>query len=214
MSINGANYILACDPGLSGQFCLLDVNTLEAKFFAMPTEKRAYSYRDKKADKKKRRVYKVIDRKALKELVNRLITPRITFCVIESQQAYPAKNGKQQGIASTARHLFSYGYLLCLLENTPVPVEQTRAASWKRKLGLCKKYKQGESLSQYQKKCLAWEAACTLYPELKGELTPKSYNFDKAESLLIAHYGLNFLGKKYGLRNDDVNYLANEPAFL
>jgi|ERR1700721_3386341 len=206
------SYIIGIDPGATGFFCRLNVNTFQTEFFPMPVEYRSYLYRDEKTGKKKERRYRVINTKELRKLVANLAQPNVLFFTIESQQAYPSKNGQQQGIASTARHLFSYGYLLCLLENTPVPVEQTRAASWKRKMGLCKKYKQGEPLTQYQKKCRAWEAACSLYPELKAELTPKSYNFDKAESLLMTHYGLNFLGKKYGLK-DNADCL-DEPAFL
>jgi hypothetical protein len=188
MSLRGAHYILACDPGLSGQFCLFDVNTLEAKFYPLPTKQAAYFYKDKTGAERKKK-YRVIDAEALTKLVNELAQPSVLFVVLEYQQCFPG-----QGAVSTARIIGIYNLLEGMFRMTRLSLEIVRPVVWKRALHLIKNNCKD---SRYQKKNKAWLLAIKLFPNLRPTLVPKTKCFDKSDSLLMCEYARRNILRKY-----------------
>lgn len=195
-----ARYIAAIDVGICGYVCLLDIDTFSAQFFPLPTT--TYLVRTKNKDldgltirRKKRR----IDEKELQRLINKLATPMTLCFVLEHQAAFP-----NQGHVSTAKLLYQYGLLRGLIMQTGIRLEVVRPAVWKRRLGLVTPRTKDDQpkppLTTYQKKCLAWERAIELFPQLREQLTPKSRSFDKAEALLLAYDEMQFRLGKYGVK--------------
>jgi hypothetical protein len=75
---------------------------------------------------------------------------------------------------------------------TPIRLECVKPRDWKRALALIGKRKDPK-LTQYQKKLRSWEKAAFLFPALLPQLKPKTSCFDKAEALLLAYYGAQFI---------------------
>ncbi len=211
MSLGGAHYVIGCDYGVSGYFCKIDIDDFSVEFSPLPSQWRSYLRKDKETGEKKKERYRIVERTKLQDLIRTLATPDVLFFAIEQQQSYPHRSEKKYGTASVGRHLLGYGVLIGLMMGTHVPIEEIKPQTWKAKLGLTAR---GEKLTRHAKKKRAWQLACNLFPELvASQLTPQSYNIDKAESLLISLYGLNFLAPKYGIKID-ADHLADEPAFL
>lgn len=125
----------------------------------------------------KRLVKRRIDARGLMELIRRFVPPgESAVALIEDVHMRPGNGG-----AATASLLHSRGVIEAVLELARLDVHAVQPSTWKRFYGLLGTEK-AASLVQ----------ARTLYPLAQGHLKLQKHH-NRAESLLIAHYGLRTL---------------------
>ena len=139
--------------------------------------------------KKVIRIYKRLDKQALWKLLHTLITPAVSLIVLELQSPHP-----KQGVASGSKISHLYGVLEGILLGFPTRVIEVRPPRWKKDLKLISNT--NKNATYYERKVRAWTLASRLFSEYLPLLLPKTSCFDKAESLLLAYWGVQFYIEK------------------
>lgn len=168
--------IIGIDPGCTGAFAALNIETRAVEFFDMPTFK-------VKSGKKNKTEY---DAQAIAVWLRKhqSLTEGSIHVVIEKQQAMPPSlHGRPQGNVSTGMVMYGYGILIGVLSATGVPFDKVAARSWKAKM--LKDLPDGKETSVLRAK--------QMFPHAADQLARKK-DHNRAEALLIAAYGERHLG--------------------
>lgn len=193
MSMSGAHYIVAVDPGVTGVACRMDLNSFAAEFFPLPSI--SYQRRVRRPDGTARELKcRRIDEAGLIKLVRTLAVPSTAMIVLEHQAPFPG----QQSVTSTGKLLYVYGLLRGAIMTMPIQLVCVKPRDWKKALALIGKRKDPK-LTQYAKKKKAYQRCVEIFPEMREQLVPMTSNFDKCESLLLCYYGAQFIAPGMGL---------------
>lgn len=119
------------------------------------------------------------DERALLEIVRKISRKEFppAGVVLEYQQAMPV-----QGVSSTFKLGLNYGIWLATLAAVDWPVRIVRPAEWKRNMGYPPKEK--KTTKEY-----SLTLARRLYPEAGKKYLIRKMDHNRAEALLLAHYG-------------------------
>lgn len=94
---------------------------------------------------------------------------------LEQAQVIGHKDGRHQGITSTANFLMGWGKIQGVLDTLEIPYKLVRPQEWKKRAGLLR-----------QPKDMSRTLAQQLYPDVS---LARKKDIGRAESLLIAHFG-------------------------
>lgn len=171
--------ILAVDVGVSGCITLLNINTLEAEFHAIPS----IQYGTATGGKRRR-----TDDYELLNLIGSIAGPQIVFAIVEYQQAF--FRGSR---SSTFAIGDCFGLIRGMILSHRMQLEMVKPRDWKAAMNLIK---EADDETQSQRKERSRQLALKLFPDIAPQLRRKM-DHDKAESLLIAEYARRHVLRKY-----------------
>jgi hypothetical protein len=116
--------IIAVDPGLSGAICVLDIDSLAADFYDLPTVQFISAIGRK---------YRRIDDEQLRSQIRMLAGPHVAFFIVEVQSGYGPIPGSTKFVLGDV-----FGLLRGLILSTNLSLETVKSQVWKRGFGLHK----------------------------------------------------------------------------
>lgn len=118
----------------------------------------------------------------LDTIIDMADSPQQIHVTIEKAQPMGAsKNGRTQGVQSTARYMEAYGMVIGSLAALNLPYTTITAAKWKKDMGVS------------ADKDLAMAEARRMFPDLGLRLLRKM-DHGRAEAALICYYGMKMRG--------------------
>ncbi len=125
----------------------------------------------------KRMVRRRLDARGLMQALREIVAPgEVGLAVLEDVHMRPGNGG-----AATASLMHSRGIVEAVVELARLDVRIVQPPTWKRHFGLLR-----------TDKAASRERACVLYPSAAAELR-RQRDHNRAEALLLAHYGLTLL---------------------
>jgi hypothetical protein len=163
-------YVVGVDVGVSGAICRLDIHSLKADFFDMPTGKSRTSTGG---------IYRRVDEDRLRHLIRDLAGLDTVLYLVEYQQAF----GKMSK-ASAFKLADCFGLLRGLIISTNKPLITVKPREWKRAFRLAK----SDGMTQGEVKEMSRQMALELFPAARESLKRK-LDHNRAEALLVAEFG-------------------------
>jgi crossover junction endodeoxyribonuclease RuvC len=163
-------FVVGIDPGLNGAVSLVDCDTLDIiDCFDLPTFK-------KPSKARKQGYLEFVDAHALSSLLD-LYAPHVSLAVLEEPGAMPG-----QGLSSTFRFGHICGQIHGVLAGHYVATVPVKPGVWKSALALSADKEDSRRL------------ASKIFPN-HSSLWPLKKHNDRAESALLAYYGIKYLSK-------------------
>jgi crossover junction endodeoxyribonuclease RuvC len=163
--------VIGIDPGLTGGVAAIDSVTRAVSVHSIPTVPLEGNGL----------IRRRVDGRAFGLLIRRLIPAAESGAVFLEQVG--AMGGKDNAVQTQASLAGTFLGIRCVLDVLLIRPQLLQPQAWKRSFGL--KRKEGETPTQFKARHLAM--ARGLYPD--AEL-PRAGDHNKAEALLIAHFGL------------------------